>query len=182
MDGEGGSEEVQQRARSPWLRRLLVAGFAALVLGAGFGVRATLLHAERADEAAADAWSAAAGSRAIAWATQDQVTNDALVLANAEAEANDAARAVSEARARLAETGVNEAELRTELDEAQRRVDAAEKRRTDLAAQISARSALLPDVDACLLAAIRALSVKARNPTLTLSPAAGCGRPETGAT
>lgn len=182
MDGEGGIEGAQQRARPPWRRRLLIVGLVVLLFGAGFGVRATLLRAERADEAAAAAWSASAGSRAIAWATDDQVTSDALALANAEAEANEAALAVSEARARLAETGVDEAELRTELAEAQRRVDEAEKRRTDLAAEISTRSALLPDVDGCLMAAIRSLSVKARNPTLTLSPASGCGRPETGAT
>ena len=164
-----------------WWPRLLAAVAVALLVAAATLTRSTRIEADRADARLADARAASAGAEAREWATGAEASRAAITLRATEVEATDAARTAAEARARLAETGVSEADLRRQLDESRRRVERAEQRQADLAAEIDRQRALLPEVETCLDEAVRSLSVKARNPQITLSGDPSCARPETGA-
>ncbi len=138
-----------------WPKRVLL-GLVLVTVLAGAG--SAQVHARDAQVRRQAQQVRTTGARALQWATEERAGTQAASLTGREAEAVVAARRAREARARLAETGVAEEQLRTELAESQRRVDDASRQQAELEASIAALSDLTPRADRCLTEAIHLLN------------------------
>lgn len=153
------------------LRATAVLLAAAVVVAVPVTAQLELAHSR--DRLAA-AQGRAAGAEAHQEATEQRLTATALALTGHEADAVVAARAVAAARARLATTGVSEAELRSTLDATQRRLDEAEAARDARRRAVERLDELLPHVKSCVADMVRSLAIAARTTNPDLSPSAAC--------